>query len=351
MGKIESDKLQRLLDYHLNLDDPRQRLETQRQLADDSELQELDRVLQRSLNPLGILEDAEPAADLADRTLALVAQERQAQQMAQASADIVSNGSPRERRSRAKWVLSNLRDVIAVAASLMLVFVLMRPGMQQARNLSREQTCASQLRSVGFGLAQYAQDYRGRMPYVKRPRGAKWLPVNKPGDENYSNTRNSYLLVKMGYISIDTFVCPGTGDTQNTKMRVKMDPQALKQLQDFANRNQVNYSFFLVLNDQLFFSKQNEDAPIGSDQNPIFADFDSQTQGILDLSLHQELLNSNSPNHAGHGQNLLYGDGHVRFSSTRHVGLNHDDIFTLEGILRYDGSEQPYTDSDTILAP
>ena len=46
MGKMDPDKLQRLLDYHLNLDDPKQHLETQRHLADDPELQELDRVLQ-----------------------------------------------------------------------------------------------------------------------------------------------------------------------------------------------------------------------------------------------------------------------------------------------------------------
>lgn len=351
MGKTDPDNLQRLLDYHLNLDDPEKHLETQRLLAADTELQELDVAIRRSLEPLGNLQEEEPPVGLANRTLQLVSQHHQAQQLAQASVDIVSGGSPRDRTSRMKWVISNFRDVIAIAASIMLVFVLMRPGLQRARQISQEHACASQFRSIGFGLAQYAQDQQGRMPYVERPQGAKWLDVGKQGDTHYSNTRNAYLLVKLGYVSVDKFLCPGPGARPDVKFRINMDPQDLKELQDFADRYQVNYSFFLVLNNQSFFTKQSENIPIGSDQNPVFADYDSQRQSILDLSVRQDLLSSNSPNHTGRGQNLLYGDGHVRFSPTRHVGLSGDDIFTLENILQYDGDEQPSTDSDILHAP
>ena len=351
MGKTDPDKLQRLLDYHLNQDEPAQRLATQRLLADDSELQELDQVVRRSLEALGSLEEETPPAGLAERTLQKVAQHRQVQQLAQSSVDIASGGLKRDRTTRAKWVLSNLRDVIAVAACLMLVFLFMRPGLQKARHISQEQACANQFRSIGYGLSQYAHDYRGRMPYVQRPPGAKWLGVGKQDDEHYSNTRNTYLLVKMGYVSVDKFLCPGADAQPEVKLRVKMDPQTLKTLQDFADRHQVNYSFFLVLNNQSFFTKQSENIPIGSDQNPLFADYDSQKQTILDLSVNRELLSRNSPNHGGRGQNLLYGDGHVRFSNSRLVGLNEDDIFTLNDILQYDGDEQPSTDSDILHAP
>ena len=351
MGKIDADKLQRLLDYHLNQDEPSGRLETQRLLAEDSELQELDQVLGRSFAALGSLEEETPPAGLADRTLEKAAQHRQAQQLAQSSVDIASVGLNRDRTSRAKWVLSNLRDVIAVAASIMLVVIFLRPGLQKARHISQEQACASQFRSIGYGLSQYAHDYRGRMPYVLRPQGAKWLGVGEQDDEHYSNSRNTYLLVKMGYVSVDKFLCPGAGAQPDVKLRVKMDPQTLKKLQDFSDRHQVNYSFFLVLNNQSFFTKQSENIPIGSDQNPVFADYDSQKPTILDLSVNRELLSKNSPNHGGRGQNLLYGDGHVRFSPSRLVGLNEDDIFTLNDILQYDGDEQPITESDILHAP
>ena len=350
MGKMDPDKLQRLLDYHLKQDEPAQRLETQRLLAEDAELQELDQVLVRSFEALGSLGEEEPPAGLTDRTLQKIAQHRQVQQLAKSAADVASGGLKRDRTSRARWVLSNLRDAIAVAACLTLVFLFMRPGLQKARHMSQEQACANQFRSIGYGLSQYAHDYRGRMPYVLRPQGAKWLGVGEQDDQHYSNTRNTYLLVKMGYVSVDKFLCPGADAKKNVKLRVKMNPQTLKTLQDFTDQHQVNYSFFLILNNQSFFAKQSENIPIGSDQNPLFVDYDSHKQTILDLSVNQELQSQNSPNHGGRGQNLLYGDGHVRFSTTRLVGLN-DDIFTLNDVLQYDGDEQPSTESDILHAP
>ena len=53
MVKMDRDKLQRLLDYHLNQDDLAERLETQRLLADDSELQELNQVVVGCFAALG----------------------------------------------------------------------------------------------------------------------------------------------------------------------------------------------------------------------------------------------------------------------------------------------------------
>ncbi len=351
MGKMEPDKLQRILDYHLKQDEPAQRLETQRLLADDAELQELDQVLRRSLETLGSFGEEEPPAGLADRTLQKIARQRQVQQLAKSSKDIASRGLKRDRTSRARWVLSNLRDAIAVAACLTLVFLFMRPGLQKARQISQQQACANQFRSIGYGLSEYAHDYDGRMPYVHRPQGAKWLGVGEQDDQHCSNSRNTYLLVKMGYVSVDTFLCPGANAKKDVKLRIKMDPQTLKKLQDFSDQYHVNYSFFLVLNNQSFFGKQGEDIPIGSDQNPVFFNYDSQKHPILDLSLNQELLRRNSPNHGGRGQNLLYGDGHVRFSPTRYIGLDGDDIFTLNNVLQYDGDEQPATESDILHAP
>lgn len=353
MGNMDSDKLQRLLDYHLNQDEPSDRLETQRFLSEDSEYQALEDAIRQILSPLGSLHEEVPPPGLPERTLARIRQRSEERPLLRTPVEISSGsgGIHGEQSSRARWVLSNLRNVIGVAACLMLVFVFMRPGLQKARHISQEQACASQLRSIGHGLAQYAHDNQGQMPYVLRPQGAKWLSVGTQDDQHYSNTRNMYLLVKQGYVPLDTFLCPGVSGSQGVRIKAKVDSETLEALRDFTDRNQVNYSFFLVLNRQSFFAKQGETIPIGSDQNPIFANYDSQNQPILDLSKHQDLLNRNSANHAERGQNLLFGDGHVRFSPTRHVGLHGDDIFTLNNILQYDGDEQPSTDSDILHAP
>ena len=79
-----------------------------------------------------------------------------------------------------------------------------------------------------------------------------------------------------------------------------------------------------------------------SDKNPIFIDFD-RDKGV-DLVDNAVLRESNSPNHRGRGQNVLYRDGSVRFIQHRRLGPNRDDIYTIQRTVRYlqpaDGQQQ-----------
>jgi hypothetical protein len=59
----------------------------------------------------------------------------------------------------------------------------------------------------------------------------------------------------------------------------------------------------------------------------------------------------NSLNHNRRGQNVLFDDGSAGFVKTRFVGVNGDDIFTLQNTTLYQGSETPDRETDAFLAP
>ena len=352
MEKPDFDNLQQILDYILEMDDPQERRKSQSILQSDPQAKELAESLRRTLKPLDDWQEESVPVGLADRTMNLIGQHDQAQQMAQASAAIADRRKLDRRstttHSRLRWVMGNLRDLLAVAACLMFVVLATRPGIRQARQLSQRHACAANMQQVGAALDQYANDHDGLLPHVKYQPGSVWWGVGKNDQSNPSNTRNVFLLVKNGYLPADVFICPSS--SKKPRIRIKVDSETLKAMQDFAGREHVNYSFRLMFHGQRQPTDNSSQSVVMTDQNPIFADFDCDNQTELDLSSEPSLLQVNSPNHNGMGQNALYDDGSVRFSTSRYLGTVLDDIFTIRNTARYRGNEQPEPD-DTFIAP
>ena len=349
MTDDKRDNLQRLLDYNLGLDDASGRRQTERRLAEDAELSRLNEVLEGSLAPLGSWADEEAPAGLAERTLALVAQ-RGSTEKALAAMAARQPGSGADRSgSRTRWVLSNLRDLVAVAACLALVFMVWQPGVRQARQRAQQVECAAQLRMTGQGLAEYSGDHGGSLPYVAQKPNTAWWYVAGPDQQSGSNTRNVYMLVRGGYRPVDAFGCPAV----RRERRVRISPEMLKQMQDFASRDDVNYSFRLMVDQLGRRLDGSADTPVMTDQNPLFdpAHFDSSRQSELDLAGNSFLLKSNSPNHRRRGQNVLYNSGAVQFIDNRFMGPGQDDIFTIQSTTRYRGTERPKSANDVFIAP
>jgi len=342
MKPNSNDLLQRILDYHMRLDSDRQREDTRKLLEHDLQAQQLDAALRKSLAPLSEWAVQTPPAGLAVRTYSFIHD-----QESRTRPVLLENPSDeRASRGRSWWVISNLRDVIAVAASLAIIFLAALPSTRYARQIARQNACASQMRQAGVAMAHYAQDANGAMPYVPIPAGAVWWQVGQQGQQNHSNTRNLYLLVKGGYLPADAFVCPGNPNAG--QIRIAIPREMMATLQDFAERTQVNYSLRLMIQPRNL-SAENASIPLLSDQNPIFIHFDSDRLEEIDLQASKQLLRSNSPNHNGRGLNLLHPDGHVRFSTDRNLDSS-DDIFTIRNVTQYRGTEQP-DQNDVFIAP
>ncbi|MFC1783722.1 hypothetical protein ACFL02_09095 [Planctomycetota bacterium] len=354
MKKQDLDKVPQLLDYLLNLDAPDQHRQTEQLIAQNENIRQLYDILRQNLALLDNWRDETAPESLAEGTLKYVEEQEKARKWASAPADFVAHRIEQEvpkdaisYGSRSRWVLHNLRDIIAVAASIMLVMGLLHPAFRNARLRSQQLACANQLGRIGFASNNYASDNNGYLPRLPRQPGDKWWSVGQQG----SNSSNTYLLVRQGYLPAQVFLCPGV-DNKSVQLRLQINPQQLKTMHDFPGRGYVNYSFRLIVSSQpLTRDNINNVLPIVSDQNPIFARFNSEKSTELDLTQNKTLLMSNSPNHANRGQNLLFPDGSVRFVTDRlyQSGPDRDDIFTIRAIFRYSGTEMPKSDRDIFI--
>jgi len=86
-----------------------------------------------------------------------------------------------------------------------------------------------------------------------------------------------------------------------------------------------------------------------ADLNTLFERLPRDYSNSFKLELSEALKTLNSSNHGRRGQHVLFGDGGVKFLKVRHIG--GDDIYTLQGIRIYQGSEVPLREADIFVAP
>jgi hypothetical protein len=227
-----------------------------------------------------------------------------------------------------------------------ILFTSFQATTEYARQRSKRQGCQFQQGYIFQGLTNYLNDNDGKHPAVATTSGAPWWKVGHQGNENHSNTRNLYILVKDGYANLSDFVCPGS---ESGKI-IQVNASELKRFKDFPQRDCVTYSFQInskaLGNDRLQCRKV-----IMADRNPLFETLPDFTKP-LSLRLNKSLLTLNSLNHRRRGQNVLFGDGRVEFLETRHIGISsEDDIYTLQDTDIYQGCEVPSKETDFFLAP
>lgn len=208
--------------------------------------------------------------------------------------------------------------------------------------------CQAQLANIAEGLSNYVADHNGQQPTVATAVGAPWYKVGDQGEENHSNTRNIFQLVKGNYVDLNDFVCPG-GKSKNDKI-YKVEPSQIRDYKDFPDRRCITYSIQVCCREatkgQLLCRKI-----IIADSNPLFENLPTDFTEPLKVSLDRNLLTLNSKNHNRHGQNVLFGDGSVEFLKSRYTPILEDDIFTLKDTDIYQGYEIPSHGNDIFLAP
>jgi len=243
-------------------------------------------------------------------------------------------------------------ELTAAAAMFLVVassFFVWNQGVQQAKYKT---VCASNMGKIGAAMAGYAKDNDNRLPAVATTAGSPWWKVGDQGKENHSNTRHNWLLVKEGYAKAEHFVCPARKHARPVKLTLEQ----LQQYNDFTSRRNVSYSFALM-NDS-FQRRQRAGIADGlmSDRNPLFENaFGSQKKRssaqdkFVRVFINENKLRMMSANHRGQGQNVLLRGGSASFKNKRLI-LN-DDIFTVQGITIYMGSETTANDGDIFLVP
>lgn len=364
MSKLTHEEQQFILDFYFRCGDQND-IESGRDLiASNAEAAKLYADLESSLTDLDNIKYEVCPDNLVDLTIARLKLVSSASKVSQSRLHQLlekeqnSYYSPRQEpahksqfsvSSRKNNFLRPIFEILATAASLALIAGILFPSLGLARSKYRQVACQNNMRLLGAGFASFADDYNGNFPEAKVKAGDPWWKIGDQGQEPQSNTRYPFMLIKLGYVDGNVFVCKGNTNAQ----RVNNDP-SVAQMYDFPSRNHVSYSFSLFCDKNADPFKRSRRI-IASDLNPVFEKIPCQQSFYQKMNefekvlLNEQLRQMMSASHCGRGQNILYCDGSVEFAKKRVI--DGDDIFTVHGVDTYTGREIPAGDNDTFLAP
>lgn len=249
------------------------------------------------------VEDADET--LVHATLARVDryEDQRAARMAFDNAPAMADNQPRGR-------LWRMPDFISVAAVILIGVSMIWPMTSHIRNRSIDAGCASNMRMLGIGLGQYANDYNDAMPMAMANFGpdVSWDKIH--------NVVNMRPLMDGGYCELGHMRCPGhdqVGDSYSYRWQLPEQPATW-------GVHQVT----IVL----------------GDRNPVI-DAARMGQVIPALSI--------SLNHGGRGQNTLSNDGSTLWLEQPVMGVN-DNIWLPSGVTFLRSGDRPTDPSDIFLA-
>ncbi|MBN1805776.1 MAG: hypothetical protein JW837_11030 [Sedimentisphaerales bacterium] len=342
MKPLNNDQKELLFDYCLDLTSPKETDEAKALISSNQEAAEIYRNLKSAIEPLGSVEAENCPDELVESTVCRV-------RNIAASNDHLKELLANEQYKKSSIKISSWRnwfETAAIAAAVLFVAGVLIPTLSNARQKSQQQRCQAQMGNVYLGLSHYISDHDGQGPAVVSVAGAPWWKLGDQGKENHSNTRNVFLLPKGGYVELDDFVCPGC----KMEKPVEITPTQMARYKDFPNRRYITYSFQIncgeTVNGKLLCRKV-----IMADTNPLFENLPEDFSKQFRLQLDRTMLALNSSNHNRRGQNVLFGDGHVKFLNKRFIDISEDDIYTLRDTDVYQGCEVPSCETDFFLAP
>jgi hypothetical protein len=245
-----------------------------------------------------------------------------------------------EQRNRIIRLGSNLRDVAAIAALIVLAVGFGVPGMLHVRDRQQRIDCSWNLARLGSGLQQYASTFGGSLPFVGWTPVSSWEPSDDPRVATIPNRRHVYPLLQLAFITDPrVFICP-------SQHHVPMPVSEIRLHNDFLESRNVSYAYQNMAGVRPC-AYDDPRLPILADENPLFAD------GVPLFDAHRLLrmdpASANSHAHGGAGQNILTLRGEVKWTTTPLVGIDGDSIWTLRGVTEYTGHEGPTCATDSHL--
>lgn len=245
-------------------------------------------------------------------------------------------------------------DLVSVAAVILIVCSIYFPTVNNMRYKSWDTACKANIAGVFQGIDSFQKDNQGNLPNTAAAAKSPWWKVGYQGQEDHSNTRGLWKLVKGGYAQPGDFVCQGSTHGKT----IRLLNEDIQRLRDFPSKKYITYSFRLISNKAI--ANRGGDVILMSDTNPVFVNiqktgqrYDKNSKEFKALELCKKLRRSNSPNHRSKGQNIMFSGGNVVFSKTRVVNIAgvEDDIYTVRGKNTYTGCELPNDDTDVFLVP
>ena len=265
-----------------------------------------------------------------------------------------------------------LVELLVVIGIIALLISILMPALCAAKERANRVKCSSNLRSIGQGLLLYANDNRGIYPRTVTSGGAGFTcftgatatdPFGTGGPNPNDVSAALFLLVRNCDINPEVFICPSSNQEKDT-----LGNQPANKRSNFTAQNNLSYSYAnpylsektIGLGYKLNGNVQGDFA-IAADRNDGEA-----VLAVASSSAASEQRKINSRNHDSDGENVLFNDGHVEWTSTSFVGANRDCIYSMAktqstppqqtdpaGSAAWPSltNAQPNLDLDTVLIP
>lgn len=340
MFPIDPEQSELIFDYCMGLSGPSDSAQAEALIAQSVPAAELHAAIKDAIAPLSYLPAEYCPLKLAERTL---------QRLREASDRVGLPNGPRPTivRLRGLPYPSSLAGVVVAAACILLLVSVLARSFSVVRQHCSRQQCGSHLDGIYQAASMYSSDFDGMLPAVPHAANAAWHAIGSQAAGSCSNTQNPFLLLKLRYSDKPSdFLC--CGKPGHDAAPLQRDELATRN--DFPSRDYITYSYRLMPSAAVRLEALGR-RPLMADMNPHFESMMGDDATALSLPPDAETLRLNSPNHGRHGQNIVFGDGAVRYSRTRFVGNAGDDIYTMGAGDIGGGRQRPAGLHDAILAP
>lgn len=321
-----------LLGFHLRLldDDSAEHVATA--IGQSAEAAQRSRNLGEWIGLLDHYQTPEPPDGLVHRIMARVEQP-----VPFRAAEPASSLPPASDRGVLRRPFFSLREVVALAACITFFIGVIVPSVARNRAQARQAVCAANLGGIYSGLAQYAASYNGSMPQVAGflP-GINWLQAStQPPAARMPNSRNRYLVVRLRFVKPQNFICP------EAEAARPMDPARIDQYDDFPSVANCSFDSQNMAGPTLPLGA-GRCVPIYADRNPLFEGGKVNAIGPAE---------PNSRSHRGLGQTVLCSDGRVLWTTSPLFGSRPDNIWQVDGVTEYTGTEYQRHPADAFVIP
>jgi hypothetical protein len=203
----------------------------------------------------------------------------------------------------------SLADLTVAGGVFLAVSMLFLPALRQSRDMARRNDCANNLRQIGVLLEKYSENHDGYFPLVGPTDNAGMFAV-RIVSEGYANADELARLLVCRSSPLASDIAAGRVVMRIPDMR-QLSPT---QLMEFCRGSAGSYAYAIgYYRNGEYHGLRNERSP----QAPVMAD-----------APNTRLVDMQSPNHRGCGQNVLMEDGSVRYQrSCVRPERNGDNIF------------------------
>jgi prepilin-type processing-associated H-X9-DG protein len=260
-------------------------------------------------------------------------------------------------------------DLVVATLLVMLTVGVLVPAAIDKKEEANRVECQSHLSQIGRALLLYSNENKGSFPRTKmklikadeevkltfftNPNIAKvddkpadTDPFGDKGPEVNDVTGALYLLLRTQDLEPRAYLCPSvTGEVAFMKkdqpvLRLNDEPALdFAKQTNFASPKYLDYSFLNVYPSRkaigtgykTFITAFSSDFAIAADLNPGAKELTKLTP----KSPAADLKASNSANHNGDGQNVLYADGHAEFQRTPLCGVGGGERKAMDNIYTY----------------